>query len=150
MPRLTAEQRGNLVRLTRDVILDVRRMVLAEGRLSPLSHWDTILDRARAAERQCESVAEWVTKLCRDLQLPSPSRSLCSSMDVLILAVAEVGDTAWLDLIAREYGLIFARAKLEAERRRDAAASEHRMNEEAALALLRRDGVEIDDAKKGA
>lgn len=37
----------------------------------------------------------------------------------LTVAVTEVGPSAWLDLLEREHGYVIARARLEAERRRE-------------------------------
>lgn len=54
----------------------------------------------------------------RALQLSSPSSALSSEIETLTITVVEVGAPAWLDLLEREHGYIIARARLEAERRK--------------------------------
>jgi hypothetical protein len=100
------------------LLMELRRAYLAAGG-SPLKHWDQITDRLRAAARTSATVPEWTTALMRSLQLGAPSRSLSSAIDALAVAVTEVGAAAWLDLLEREHGYVMARARLEAERRRE-------------------------------
>jgi hypothetical protein len=117
MPAISVDQREHLVRLTREVLLEMRGMYLAAG-ASPLKHWDQIQDRMRAATRTSTTPSEWCSRLLRDLALGAPSSSLSRSMDALYIAVSEVKASEWLDLVEREAGYVMAMARLEAERRR--------------------------------
>lgn len=125
MPKLAAEQREHLVLRTTELLLHVRRAYLSAGG-SPLRHWDQMSDRMRAAARTTASVPEWTTALMRSLQLGAPGSSLSSAIEALTIAVAEVGSSAFLDLIEREHGYVIARARLAAEKRRQAAEEANR------------------------
>lgn len=120
MARLQAEQREHLVRLTVDLLLQIRRAYLAAGG-SPLRHWDQMTDRMRAAARTTATVPEWSTAIMRSLQLGAPSSSLSSAIEKLTIATIEIGASSFLDLIEREHGYVMARARLAADQRREAA-----------------------------
>lgn len=120
---------------TVQVILGVRAQYLAGGGKA-LKHWDQISDRMRAAARSSGSAAEWVTALCRSLQVGAPDSSTSSATCELVNLLNEAGATrGWLDLIESEHGYLIAMARLESERRRaDRAAEQHRKQEAAARA----------------
>jgi hypothetical protein len=115
--KLTEDERESLVVATVDVVMEARRMALANG-ASPLKLWDQITSRLRAAARTTDRPEEWATKFMRDLQLSAPSKDLSSAVQSLTETVgAKAG--AWLDLLEREHGYVIARARLEAERRKE-------------------------------
>lgn len=109
----------HLTDLTVDVVMELRRQYLAGG-ANALKHWDQITDRMRAATRTCAGPEEWVTKLCRDLQIAAPSSSLSSAVEALTEMVrrSRGGAHAWLALVEREYAFMIARARRLAEERR--------------------------------
>mgnify|MGYP001283913011 CR=1 FL=1 len=107
----------HLTDLTVDVVMELRRMYLSTG-ANALKHWDQITDRVRAATRTCAGPEEWVTKLCRDLQIAAPSSSLSSAAEALTEAARRYGAAAWLALVEREYAFMIARARRLAEERR--------------------------------
>ncbi len=107
----------HLTDLTVDVVMELRRMFLATG-ANPLSHWDQIESRMRAATRTCAGPEEWCTKLCRDLRLSAPSNSLSSAMEDLTEAARRYGAARWLALVEREYAYMIAKARRIAEERR--------------------------------
>lgn len=118
MRRLDELTRETVRNMTVLVLLDLRAAYLANG-ASPLKHWDQMLDRIRAAARTSSTVAEWHTAVSRALQLGSPSNAASSTLAELVSTVgAASGD--FLDVIEREHGYLFAKARLEAERRREA------------------------------
>lgn len=128
MRRLDELTRETVRNMTVLVLLDLRAAYLAAG-ASPLRHWDQLLDRMRAAARTSSTVAEWHTSVIRSLQLGSPSSAASSTLAELVETVgAASGD--FLDLIEREHGYLFARARLEAERRRDVKKDTITMQEE--------------------
>lgn len=100
------------------VLLDLRAAYLAAG-ASPLKHWDQLLDRMRASSRTSSSVEEWHTSMCRSLQLGAPSSAASSTLSELVLTVGPYRSEL-LDLVEREHGYLMAKARLEAERRKDA------------------------------
>lgn len=104
---------------TVDVVMELRRQYLSTG-ANALKHWDQITDRVRAATRTCAGPEEWVTKLCRDLQIAAPSSSLSSAVEALTEMVrrSRGGAHAWLALVEREYAFMIARARRLAEERR--------------------------------
>ena len=102
------------------VLLDARRMALRNG-ANPLKLWDQLQTRMRAAARTTASAPEWSTKFLRDLQIGAPDKELSRSIEALA-AATQGRSAAWLALVEREHGYIIASARLEAERRKDAAA----------------------------
>lgn len=102
-------------------LLEIRRMALRAG-ANPLKLWDQLSSRMRAAARTTASAAEWGTKILRDLQIAAPSKDLSHSLADLETAT-HGRQSEWLALVEREHGYIIACARLEAERRRDAAQS---------------------------
>lgn len=109
---------------TVDVVMELRSQYLAGG-ANALKHWDQITDRLRAATRTCTGPEEWITKLCRDLQISAPSNSLSSASEALAEMARKAGASAWLALVEREYAYMIAKARRLAEERRDARLAEH-------------------------
>jgi len=118
MPRLDDDTREALLVATVDVVMETRRLALMGG-ANPLKLWDQITSRLRAAARTTDRPSEWATKFMRDLQLSAPSKELSSAIEALATTVGKQAG-AWLDLLDREYGYVVARARLEAERRKEA------------------------------
>jgi hypothetical protein len=102
------------------LVLETRREYLAAG-ASPLDHWSHLHDRLLVAARTCETTEQLVTAYRRGLRLGAPSSGSSAEAVRLVLA-ADVEHRAALELIESEIGLVIAKARLEAERRRDAAA----------------------------
>lgn len=123
-------RRERLLELTINLVLNVRAQYLAGPEANPLKHWDQIQDRLRAVVRQCETVEEAVTSLCRSLRLGAPRSLLSRSIEELATFVGRDAGP-WLELLEREYALVIARARLVAEARQA---------ERAAAALLEEEG----------
>lgn len=115
--RLENSKREALLSKTVNVVLEMRRQYLANGGNS-LKHWQQIHDRMRMSARTSASVAEWLTKMQRALQLSVPSSSLSSAIAQLSDEAECIPQPAWLDLLEREHAYIMAMARLEAEDRK--------------------------------
>ena len=100
------------------VVLDVRAEYLANG-ASPLKHWDQLHSAIVVAARSSEDVETWISMLRRRLNLSAPSAGSSTSSVRLAQAVDADGQE-FLDLVESVVGLVMARARLVAERRRDA------------------------------
>lgn len=110
--------KGKLRDLTVGLLLEIRAEYLANG-ASPLKHWDQLQERFRAASMSSATCEEWVTSLVRWCRLgaPSKSRSLATiQLDEAVRGQRIAGQ--WLDMMERDYGLIFAMARSEAEERK--------------------------------
>lgn len=120
MARLSDDGRTRLEGLTVTLLLELRREYLAAG-ASALKHWDQLQSRMLAAARTTDSVPEWLSSMCRALQLGAPLSSTCSAASALQRAVLADGGRAaeWLDLLEREHAFLIASARLEAERRKE-------------------------------
>lgn len=117
---ISEDVRAKWEHLTVALLLELRRAYLAAG-ASALKHWDQLQSRMLAAARTTDSVPEWLAAMCRSLQLGAPSSSTCSAASALQRAVVDgPGAAAWLDMVEREYSYLLAKARLEAERRREA------------------------------
>ena len=99
-------------------VLDVRAEYLAAG-ASPLKHWDQLHAAVVVAARSSEDVETWVSTLRRRLNLSAPSPA-SSTSSVALTQTVDADTQEFLDLVESEVGLVMARARLEAERRRDA------------------------------
>lgn len=121
MARLSEEELEELRRPTVMLILEIRGLYLRTPGANVLKHWDQLTARIRSAARTSASVGEWLTSMLQSLQIPSPSNSLSKCLDQLDEIVGRKKcSREWLDMIEREYGLLMAHARLEAELRRDA------------------------------
>lgn len=113
-------QRDEMVReATVALVLETRREYLAAG-ASPLDHWSHLHDRLLVAARTSETVDQAVTAYRRGLRLGAPSSGSSGEM-VRLVRVVDADHRDALDLIESEIGLVIAMARLEADRRRDAA-----------------------------
>lgn len=75
----------------------------------------------RAAARTTASPEEWVTKLCRDLQLPVLNKEHSRVLTDLVHYVTEQScRNEWLDLVDAENGYIMALSRLLSEQRKEA------------------------------
>jgi hypothetical protein len=114
---MLTERRERLVAATVAVLIEARAQYLAEG-ANPLKHWDQLQERMRIAARTSDGPEQWFTTLCRELRLArAPSRDLSTS----VLSLAELigpDPGEWLEWLEAEHGLVFARLRLEAERRK--------------------------------
>lgn len=106
-----------------DLLLEVRREYLASG-ANALKHWQQIHDRALLATRTSARMDEWLTTLRRSLGLGSPNSSTSSAMVALATEV-DADDAEALDTIEDTLGLIMARCRLEAERRKGESEASH-------------------------
>lgn len=102
-----------------EVLLEVRRVYLREDMKRALKHWETLENRALSAARRSGSMDEWMTLLCRGLQIPTLDSSGCSAVMELSHLAREHGQVAALDLVERETRSLMAIARLAAEQRRD-------------------------------
>lgn len=118
MAKLTDEARARLENLTVTLLLELRREYLGTPGCSVLKHWDQLQSRLVAAARTTENVPEWLSAMCRSLQLGAPRSSTCSAAAAVQRAAAEVGPAAWLDLLEREHAYLLAQARLQAEKRK--------------------------------
>lgn len=114
--------RGQRAEAVRDavvgLVLELRGEALAAG-MSPLTHWDQLHDRMLVAARSSESIETFVTTTRRGLRLGVPS-SGSSAAAVTLAEAADADAQEAIELIESEIGLVFARARLEAERRKEA------------------------------
>lgn len=99
------------------LLLEMRAEYLANG-ANALKHWQQLQDRALLATRTSSRISEWVTTLGRELQLGNPSSSR-SSATMALIAEVDADDGEALDAIEDQLGVLMARARVEAERRRD-------------------------------
>lgn len=121
MAKPTEDQLEKLRTRIVEVLLEARRIYLREDMKRALKHWEQIQNRALAAARTSSSMDEWVTRLCRGLQLPALDSSGCSAVLDLTHLAREVGQAHALALVERETGLLMALARVASEQRRGAA-----------------------------
>lgn len=98
--------------------LDLRGECLGAG-MSPLTHWDQLHDRMLVALRSSESIETLVTAWRRGLRL-GVSNSASSASAVALAEAADADAQPMIEMLEAEIGLVFARARLEAERRKEA------------------------------
>lgn len=110
------ERREALVAVTVSLVMEVRRIYLAGG-ANPLKHWEQLQSRTLAAARTCTTPEEWVTRLARSLQISGLDKAFSRALIDLSRVVGEDA-AAWLDLVEREHGYVFARAQLDADDRK--------------------------------
>ena len=116
---MDAVQRDEAVRdAAVNLVMELRSEYLRAG-ASALDHWDHLQSRLIFALRSSETIEQAVTAYRMRLQLGAPS-SGSSSAAVALVDAADVDARHALDLIESEVGLVMARARLEAERRKAA------------------------------
>lgn len=101
-----------------NLVMELRSEYLRAG-ASALDHWDHLQSRLIFAVRTSESIEQAVTAYRMRLQLGAPSSS-SSEAAVRLVDAADADARQALELIESEVGLIMARARLEAERRKAA------------------------------
>lgn len=122
MARLDDAQLEKLRTQTVELLLDLRGEYLRSPQANALKNWELLQTRALRAARRAATVEEWETIVRRALQLGPPSKWTCSSLLDLSSSVRELGASReWLEMVEREYGLLFAMAMRAAEARRDTA-----------------------------
>lgn len=104
------------------LVLEARREYLAAG-ANALDHWNHLHDRLLVAVRTSETIEQAVTAYRKGLRLGAPS-SGSSAEAVRLVRAADADAREALDLIESEIGLVLALARVESERRRDAAAGQ--------------------------
>lgn len=98
------------------VMMATRSEYLAAG-ASALKHWDQLHDRLHLALRTSSTAEQLVTALRRGLRLSAPS-SDSSAAAVDLVGAMDADPTQWIGMLEDEIGLVMARSRLEAERRR--------------------------------
>ena len=116
--KLDEETKEKLRTMTVEVVLDTRFAYMRTTGFKPLTHWDQLSDRMRAAERTSSSVEEWTTSLMRWLQISTPTKDGAGSMRDLAAFVREHGcSRAWLTLVRDEWAYLIALARGVSEQR---------------------------------
>ena len=100
------------------LMMETRSEFLASG-ANPMSHWDQLHDRLLVAMRSSETVETLVTAWRRGLRLGSPSLG-CATAAQQLAETADADAQEMIEMLESELGLIMARARLEAERRKAA------------------------------
>lgn len=120
--KLSPEKKELLEQLTVLLLLELRRAYLQTPGCSVLKHWDQLQSRSLAAAKMAQDPGEWATQVMRRLQIQSPGKWLSLRLLELqseVTALGSGGPGAWLDLVEREVGYLFARCREEAEKRKD-------------------------------
>lgn len=116
---LSEAEKERLRTLTVEVILEARSAYLRTSGANVLKHWDQIHDRVRMAARTSSNPAEWITMLYRSLKIGAPSSDSSAATMALTHDVHDKRcDSAWLDLVESELGLLMAMARSISEERR--------------------------------
>lgn len=100
------------------VMMATRAEYLAAG-ANALKHWDQLHDRLHLALRTSSTAEQLVTSLRRGLHLSAPSSDSSAAAIDLVTAM-DADPSACMDMLESEIGLVMARSRVEAERRRDA------------------------------
>jgi cyanophycinase-like exopeptidase len=111
-----AQQREAVRDAAVDLVMETRGEFLASG-ASPLSHWDQLHDRLLVAMRSSESIETLVTAWRRGLRLGVPSLG-CSASAERLMSAADADAQEMIEMLEAEIGLVMARARLEADRRK--------------------------------
>jgi hypothetical protein len=115
---ITEEQREKLREVTVGALLAIRSEYLKTPGCSVLKHWDQMSDRMRAAARTSAGPEEWVTAMLRSLQISAAGKYSSRSLDRLV-ETARPMRADWLRLVEAEFGYLVAKARLDAETRRE-------------------------------
>ena len=97
----------------------LRSQYLKSPSCSPLKHWEQLATRSRAAARTSASLPEWITSMCRTLQLDTPDSSVsgaCLALQSLLQGQKDVDE--WLEMVDRENGFLMATLRAEADARK--------------------------------
>jgi hypothetical protein len=116
---LNEKEKETLRTLTVEVLLEVRGAYLRTPGANILKHWDQLNDRVRMAARTSASPAEWMTALTRSLKIGAPSSASSAATMALTHEVHDRHcESAWLDLVESELGLLMAMTRVITEERR--------------------------------
>lgn len=119
------DEQERLRTLTVEVMLALRAAYLGSPGANALKHWDLLRTRLLSAVRTSQTPEEWVTSMCRRLQLPTLNSSASSAVADLADHVRERGNASdWLSLVEREHGYLMALTRRAAEQRREAREKE--------------------------
>lgn len=102
------------------LVMETRAEFLASG-ASALTHWDQLHDRLLVSMRSSETVETLVTAWRKGLRLGAPSLPSSEASQRLVEA-ADADAQEMIEMLEAEIGLVMARARLEAERRKEARA----------------------------
>lgn len=97
----------------------LRMQYLRTPSCSPMKHWEQLATRSRAASRTSANLAEWLTSMCRTLQIDTPDNwtsSAASALQSLLQSPRDVDQ--WLEMVDRENGFLMATLRVEADQRR--------------------------------
>lgn len=130
MARLDEKEKERLRTLTVEVLLQLRRAYLQTPKKNVRKNWDLLISRTRATIVSTTSPEEWFTAMLRGLKIERLNLDSCACLSELVQAVTELDcRRAWLDLVEREWGHLFALARGIAEQRtEDRGAEEEAAN----------------------
>lgn len=97
----------------------LRSQHLKSPSCSPLKHWEQLATRSRAAARTSANLPEWITSMCRTLQLDTPDNwvsGACLALQSLLPNQRDVDE--WLEMVDRENGFLMATLRAEADARK--------------------------------
>lgn len=97
----------------------LRMQYLRTPSCNPMKHWEQLATRSRAASRTSANLPEWLTTMCRSLQIDAPDNwtSLAASaLQGLLPSQRDADD--WLEMVDRENGFLMASLRVEADQRR--------------------------------
>ena len=100
------------------LVMETRAEFLASG-VSALTHWDQLHARLLVAMRSSETIETLITAWRRGLRLGVPSLGSSGAAEHLA-NMADADAQEMIEMLESEVGLVFARARLEAERRKEA------------------------------
>ena len=113
------ERKADAVRDAAVAVMMATRAEYLSAGASALKHWDQMHDRLHLALRTSSTAEQLVTSLRRGLRLLAPS-SDSSAAAVELVSAMDADASACMDMLESEIGLVMARSRVEAERRRDA------------------------------
>lgn len=117
---LEEKQAEKLRTQTVEVLLAVRAAYLAGPSPNTLKHWEILGNRAKAAARTTATPEQWITALCRGMQIQTLNSSTCSAVVDLVAYVAEQKlSRDWLRLVETESSYLMALTRLNAEKRKE-------------------------------
>lgn len=97
----------------------LRSQYLKTPSCSPLKHWEQLATRSRAAARTSAGLEEWLTSMCRTLQIDTPDSWVSGAALALQSHLASQRDVdEWLEMVDRENGFLMATLRAEADERK--------------------------------
>ena len=123
---LSEDQAEKLRTKTVETLLAVRAAYLAGPTPNAMKHWEILQNRMRTAARTTATPEQWITSLCRGMQIQSLSSSTSSAVVDLVAYVAEQRCSRdWLRLVETESAYLMALTRLSAEKRKEARNATH-------------------------